>query len=241
MGDTGGDARRILGHIEGGRVLDVATGRGAFVEFLADGLASYDEIVGLDVDAEHREAFEAAHADRSRVHFDSHDALDPTLSAGGFDTVAISASLHHFDDPIRILEAMRRLARPGGWIIVAEMYRDGQTEAQLTHVMLHDWCAGVDSLIGKVHHPTYRRAEIVRFVDGLALQDRRTHDLTELDDDPLDPDGRAALEGIIDRYVALAADDPDLVATGRLLRERVGTIGAHGATTLIEVGRLPGP
>ena len=50
MGDTAADARRILGHIHGGRVLDVATGRGGFIGFLADGLADYDEIVGIELD-----------------------------------------------------------------------------------------------------------------------------------------------------------------------------------------------
>lgn len=42
----------ILGEIDGGRVLDVATGDGAFIDLLINNLKSYDEVVGIDVDNE---------------------------------------------------------------------------------------------------------------------------------------------------------------------------------------------
>ena len=42
---------RALGGIEGGRVLDVATGLGGFVGFLAERLAGYTQIVGVDISA----------------------------------------------------------------------------------------------------------------------------------------------------------------------------------------------
>src|SRR5439155_3275225 len=40
--------REILGDIDGGKVLDVATGAGGFLRFLIEGLRGYDSIVGIE-------------------------------------------------------------------------------------------------------------------------------------------------------------------------------------------------
>ena len=40
--------KEILGHISGGRVLDVAIGSCGFIHFLLDGLKDYIEIIGVD-------------------------------------------------------------------------------------------------------------------------------------------------------------------------------------------------
>ena len=42
---------RALGEIDAGRVLDVATGQGGFTAFLAERLAGYRQIVGVDISA----------------------------------------------------------------------------------------------------------------------------------------------------------------------------------------------
>ncbi len=238
MAGSATEARRILGHIDGGRVLDVATGRGGFIGFLADGLARYDEILGVDLDGSRRDAFETATIGRPAVRFEETDFLRWTPETGMFDTVAISAALHHFDDPVAVLGLMHRVVRPGGWVVVAEMYRDDQTEPQLTEVMIHDWVAVVDAIVGTVHHPTFRRAEIVRLVDGLALRDLRLYDLADLDDDPHDPEAIAELDGIIDRGIAKAEGHPKLQAQGQALRARIREVGVQDATMLIEVGRV---
>jgi ubiquinone/menaquinone biosynthesis C-methylase UbiE len=62
-----------------------------------------------------------------------------------FDTVAISASLRHLSHIQRVLDEMVRVLKPGGHFIAAEMHRDGQTEAELTSVYLHQWVAQVDT------------------------------------------------------------------------------------------------
>ena len=51
----------ILGHISGGRVLDVATGSGGFIHFLLDGLKDYIEILGVDNNEEWLAPYVRAH------------------------------------------------------------------------------------------------------------------------------------------------------------------------------------
>jgi len=231
------DPRLVLGSIDGGRVLDVATGTGSFVTFLLEGLRSHDEIVGIDDNASRAEAFAATLGDRPGVRFEAMDAHHLAFADASFDTVCISNSLHHFEDPAPVLAEMLRVLCPGGPVVVNEMYRDGQSEAQLTHVLLHHWWAAVGRATGEVHRETYERAAIVAMVEGLRLVDLRLYDLEDATEDPHDPATIADLEAAIDRFQERTADLPDLRAQGEELRTRLRTIGATSATQLLAIGR----
>ncbi len=230
----------IIKHIPGGRVLDVATGNGGFIHFLLEGLKGYTEIIGIDTHPRGAEAFAEAFKDRPNIRFEKMDALSMEFPDASFDTVCISNSLHHFDDPQAVLRQMARVLRPGGHFIVAEMYRDGQTETQMTHVHLHHWWAAVDRTAGVVHNETYRREEIVALVAGLGLQALALHDLSDTSENPLAPEILAELNPAFDRYIQRAEGHPDLQARGAELRQRVHEIGFHGATSLIAIGTKPG-
>lgn len=237
------DPLAILGELDGGRVLDVATGTGGFVAFLLDGLRSYDEIVGIDAEPARAAAFGEAFADRPGVRFEVLDAHRLPFAAGSFDTVCISNSLHHFEDPAPVLAEMLRVLRPGGHVVVNEMYRDGQSEPQLTHVLLHHWWAAVGRATGEVHRETYERAAILAIVERMGLADVRTWDLEDPAEDPHDPESQAELEATIDRFmervgaIADAALREDLVDRGEELRARLRSVGAASATQLVVVGR----
>ena len=237
------DARAVLGSIDGGRVLDVATGTGGFVEFLLDGLRSHGEVVGIDANVDRAEAFEKALGNRPGVRFESMDAHHLAFADGSFDTACISNSLHHFEDPLPILAEMLRVLRPGGHLVVNEMYRDGQSATQLTHVLLHHWWAAVGRATGEVHRETYERADIVAIVEDLGLADLRLWDLEDPSEDPHDPATLADLEAAIDRFLERAGGIPDatlrddLRAQGEELRARLRTVGVTSATQLVLIGR----
>ena len=231
------DPKAVLGDRSGGRVLDVATGGGGFVRFLLDGLRDHEEIVGIDANPERGEAFAAAFGDRPDVRFVEMDAHRLAFPDGSFDTACISNSLHHLADPAPVLAEMLRVLRPGGHLVVNEMYRDGQSETQTTHVLLHHWWAAVGTFRGEVHRETYRRAEIVEIVGGLGLADLRLSDLADPDEDPHDPETVAELEAAIDRYVALAEGRPEFRHRGEELRVRLREVGVRNATQLVAIGR----
>ena len=234
---TSTDPKAALGGISGGRVLDVATGTGGFIEFLLDGLADHDEIVGIDSNADRAVAFTTAFEDRDGISFIEMDAHRLEFPDGSFDTVCVSNSLHHFTDPAPVLAEMLRVLRPGGHMIVNEMYRDGQSEEQMTHVLLHHWWASVNTVGGEVHRETYRRAEIIGILGSLALEDLRVVDLADPDEDPHGPEMVAGLEAAIDRHIALADGHPELQARGEALRARLHEIGVRSATQLLAIGQ----
>jgi SAM-dependent methyltransferase len=217
------DPKAVLGDLSGGRVLD--------------GLRDHDEIVGIDANPERGEAFAAAFGDIPGVRFVEMDAHHLAFPDGSFDTACVSNSLHHFADPAPVLAEMLRVLRPGGYLVVNEMYRDGQSETQMTHVLLHHWWAAVGTLRGEVHRETYRRAEIVEIVEGLGLAGLRLVDLADPDEDPHDPETTVELEAAIDRYCALAEGVPALQQRGEDLRIRLREVGVRNATQLVVIGR----
>lgn len=229
----------ILGHIHGGRVLDIATGNGGFIHFLLDGLLDYTEIIGMDTNERSAAALAEIFKDKPDIRFEKRDALEPGYPAATFDTVCISNSLHHFDDPRVVLSQMMRMLRPGGHLILAEMYQDVQTETQMTHVHLHHWWAAVDRATGVVHHETYSRAEIIEMVSDLGLAGLALYDLSDPDENPKSPEILAELNLVLDRYIQRAEGHPDLQARGEELHTRLVEIGFHSATTLIALGVKP--
>jgi ubiquinone/menaquinone biosynthesis C-methylase UbiE len=231
------EPKDLIGHISGGRVLDVATGSGGFIHFLLDGLKDYSEITGIDTNERAGPAFAEAFKDKPGVRFEKMDAAGMDFPDGSFDTVSISNSLHHFEDPRAVLDEMKRVLRPGGHLILAEMYRDGQAETQMTHVLLHHWWAAIDRAVGVIHNETYCRADILEMLAG--WEDLTVHDLSETDEDPKSAEILDELDAIINRYIQRAEGHPDLQARGEDLRKRVHEIGFHGAASLLVVGSKP--
>ncbi len=227
----------ILDQLPEGRVLDIATGSGGFIHFLLEGLPAYTEIIGLDTNERAATAFAEAFKDKPNIRFEVGDALRLNFEADSFDLVCISNSLHHFADPLPVLRHMERVLRPGGHLLVAEMYRDGQTETQMTHVHLHHWWAAVDTVNGVAHRETYQRQELVEMVAGLGLEALALYDLADTDENPKNPEILADLNPVFERYLQRAEGYPELQARGEELRQRVEEIGFQGATTLIAIGK----
>lgn len=233
----------ILGSLPAGRVLDVATGPGGFIHFLLAGLPGYQEIIGIDSAERMAAPFAQAFADQPNIRFRVMDARRLEFMDEAFDLVCISNSLHHFpaepasEGPAAVLAEMLRVLRPGGHLLVSEMYRDNQTETQQTHVELHHWWGAVDAANGIVHRETYTRQELVYLVAGLGLTGLTLYDLADSSEDPRSPELIAELAPVFDRYIQRAAGHPELQQRGEELRQRVAEIGFHSATTLVALAR----
>ncbi len=231
-------AEDALSKLSGGYVLDVATGGGGFINFLTENLKNYLEITGIDCNEKPLDAARKSHS-QANIHFLCMDAARMDFPDGRFDIVCISNSLHHMSDLPRVLAEMKRVCKPGGHIIIAEMYRDGQCETQLTHVLLHHWWAAVDTAEGIIHHETFTRQQVVDITHELSLQHLDYYDLKDLDLEPKEPELIQELDGIIDRYLQRTESldyGVELHQQGEALRQRVHDVGFHGATSLLVIG-----
>ena len=230
---------RALGHLSGGRVLDLATGEGGFIELLAHRLRDHDQIVGADADSPALEAA-SGRLDQAGIHFVQMRGERLGFAAACFDTVAISASLHHLACIPPVLSEVGRVLKPGGYFILAEMHRDGQTDAQQTVIALHHWIADVATVLGMVHNHTLSRQELLNHALSLGLDGLAHYDTAVPDEDPFEESVLRELGEAIDRTLLQARELSNCESfrgRGEALRERLHRVGAQSEPVVVIVGR----
>ena len=221
----------------GGRILDVATEAGDFLEKITNAVSSFDEAIGIDIDNEELAKAREEYADKPFV-FLHMDAGNLTFADGEFDMVAISAGLHHLTDIGSALREMVRVLKPGGRFILREMFCDNQTEKQQVGIAAHLWWAKTDRLRGRPHFPTLKKQEIIGFVAGLGLSSYEMGE--ELCGCDWAADGKIEKEiDVVRERLRELAEHPDyesLKEEAESLIQRLNKTGATCATTLDVVG-----
>lgn len=233
---------RTLKSIEAPLVLDVATGSGSFALHLRTEYQGIGTITGIDVSWKGLERSREALEKIEDILAACMDSSEMALHDGSFDLVCISNSLHHMAKLDDTLTEMMRVLKPGGYFLAREMYRDNQTEAQMTHVLMHEWWASIDTLRGVPHFSTFPRKEILRMFGELGLEELITADYSFLESDPLDKETIDHVNGAINTYIARTEDlgnNSELRTRGEELREKLHRVGFHGATSLAVLGRKP--
>ena len=231
-----------LGKLQGGRILDLATGRGEFLLRLCDCFTDHDEAIGVDVEERIVQVARELCAEH-KLHdcrFLAMNGASLDFKNASFDTVAISNSLHHLVNPFGTLAEMHRVLKPGGLFILSEMYSDDQDPRQQMHVDFHHWWADIDTRLGVPHFHTFERAEILAQLSSLAFASRE--DLDQIWPSP-DQSSREDLEQLAersDRILARAsghADHEELKRRGEELKERLFSTGWASAKALVFLGR----
>lgn len=220
------------------RVLDVATGRGHFLEWVMETVKSAGMAVAVDDQISALASIQRNNAENGMLPAQM-DGVRLAFCDEAFDLACISHSLHHIPDPQGCLREMARVLQPGGMLLVREMYADRQQGPQQTHVDLHHWWAAVDTARGVSHRETYPRDDLAALFLNLELPRVRMFDFAASDGDPQDPALIDQLDGIIDRYRDMAnslEDGSELGRRGEELRERVHRIGFQSAAQLVMMG-----
>jgi ubiquinone/menaquinone biosynthesis C-methylase UbiE len=248
--------RSRLSSISGGKVLDVATGSGDFIETLMKTLRDYDCFVGIDIARKDLASAETRFKDQP-VRMLEMNAESLEFDDDSFDTVGMAYSLHHLRRADAVLREMRRVLKPGGTLIITEEISDGrQTEAQKTSILQHAWQAQIDSLFGETHRTTWARHRIEELISRLQLESveifESTHPVEclfcerrfECDDPKSVENVSRALKDIDDGLKRLKAiANPEarrrLQETGKELRNRNMKFGNAHPLVLLAVGRKP--
>jgi len=164
------EMRTKLGSISAGKILDIATGTGDFINTLMKTLGNYDSFVGIDILAKDLESAKKRFKDQPVELFEMN-AESLEFSNNSFDTVSMAYALHHIDKVDKALAQVQRVLKPGGNLIIQEEISDGnQTEAQKTNLLQHTWDAEIDTQLGKTHKPTLTKHEITELVNSLQLE-----------------------------------------------------------------------
>jgi len=227
---------QILGTVAAREALDVGCGTGAFTRQLATSLGSRASILGIDPDkdsVDEARRLSDCHGARPRVRFRVMSGLDMPFADDRFDLVSLSNTLHHLADPTAVLREMIRVARPGGWFLVQELVSDALTPREANERDVHHLKARIDRLHGRVHRPTYTRAQVREMLAGFAPS-LREEAMVEVDDeDPGLPGSERVREvlGFLGEYLEFVRDEPEYDEF-RLEAARIsGNILQHGIAT----------
>ncbi|HVP16510.1 MAG TPA: methyltransferase domain-containing protein [candidate division Zixibacteria bacterium] len=254
-----GKIAKRLGSISGGKVLDVGTAGGDFIDILMKTLKDYDSFVGIDycLSAKSRKEMESAKKrfERKPVRLLEMNAENVKFEDGFFDTVCISYSLHHLANIDKVLAEMKRVLKKGGNLILKEPYCDGdQTEAQKADEREHEWEAQIDSLLGITHNKTLTRQRIIDIANSLKLNELEILDSThpvdclfcERKHECEDPKNQATFHRSvkdIDDAIKRIEDYPDSKTRNRLreeglrIKETIAKSGSSPASYLFIIGK----
>lgn len=149
-------------------ILDVGTGTGDFVNVLKEVFPTA-RITGIDPNTNSLKEAAQKHSD---VNFREMGGENLNFEDNIFDVASISMALHHLPDISKTLNEMKRVVKPGGWIIVNELFSDNLSQAQEVHKMYHHFRSSVDRLTGVSHNATFKKSEILELVEksGIEIQ-----------------------------------------------------------------------
>jgi len=123
------DARRMAERIPaGGRVLEVAPGPGYFAIELAK--LGRHQVTGLDISKTFVEIARSNAAEAGvNVDFRRGNASDMPFAAEAFDFIFCRAAFKNFSQPVRALQEMHRVLKPGGQAVIIDLRRDASQES----------------------------------------------------------------------------------------------------------------
>lgn len=141
-------------------ILDVGTGKGAFIRILQDTFRDA-EITGVDPD---EEALKTAREAFPNLIFKQMAAEKLQFEDDTFDLASLSMALHHLRKINRGLWEMKRVVKPGGWIILNELISDNLSPAQQVHKLYHHFRSKIDRMTGICHRETFSKDAILQML-----------------------------------------------------------------------------
>lgn len=218
------------------KVIDVGTGTGHFIQGLKQ---VFPEAIFTGVDPDEKSLKEAK-ANYPEVNFKEMGGEALAFADDSFDIATISMALHHLSNVQKTLSEMKRVVKPGGWIIVKELYADNLNPAQEVHKQMHHFRSRIDRINGIVHNESFKRQEILDEIKASGLDVELTFDHTRsaiaLTNSEID-ERKVKLYTALDSVLGCAEYD-ELAAQIPILEAALEKHGFQMASRLVVVARV---
>jgi len=158
-----------------GRMLDIGTGPGQIpVRVCARDAEA--RITGVDLSEpmlEHARRLRAECALDARIDYRLADASALPFPDAGFDAVFSNTILHHIPDPAPFLREARRVLRPGGALLIRDLFRPASSQDADALVALHaaDATREQQALFRDSLHAALTPEELRQLADASGLAD----------------------------------------------------------------------
>ncbi len=233
------DVFKKLSHLDAGKVLDAATGRGDFINVIKQNFKSYEQIIGVDSsDAAVKQAQKSFPENDIELYKMNLEKL--SFADSYFDTVCISNSLHHIEHKDIVFAELLRVLKKNGLLIVVEMYKDGkQTLAQQTHIAMHHWFARIDTLNNVYHWETFKREDLLNLIENLPLKNISVEDFYIPVDNPTDPKSIEPMIKNVQEWIKKCETIPEaenICCEGQKIIEKIKKDGCVSASRLFITG-----
>lgn len=119
-------ARRAVELMPQGRAVDLGCGPGHLVIKLAQ-MAPQLQVTGLDLSDEmlaEAKGLARTSGVGDRISFRKGDAVQIPFPDASLDLIVSTLSLHHWSEPIAVLDELARVLRPGGAFLIMDLRRD---------------------------------------------------------------------------------------------------------------------
>ncbi len=151
--------------IKAEKILDVGTGKGGFIPVLLQTFPG-SVVTGIDSSSD---SLEVAQKQFPLVQFQKMEAEKITFDDNTFDVVSISMALHHFSRIKKALKEIKRVVKPGGYIIINEPISDNLNPAQEVHKMYHHFNSRIDRMLGTFHRKTFTSKAVLQMLKTAEL------------------------------------------------------------------------
>lgn len=229
-----------LKEIDGGVILDVATGRGEFVHAMLHSLKSVEKVIGIDTEERMLKAAEE-HFKDAPVELKVMNAEELDFEDNSFDMVCISNSLHHMPNLEKVLSEMYRVLKPEGYFMISEMTSDeGQSDAQKSHIMMHHWTADIDKEFGRFHGRTFTSDKINEISSTLNLSEKEYYIYSYPMENPKDEKFVEHLTKTVDFFMDKIKESENydkLEAEGKKVIANLQDFGYAPAKTIFIIGK----
>ncbi|MFY9153748.1 MAG: class I SAM-dependent methyltransferase [Prolixibacteraceae bacterium] len=221
------------------KVLDIGTGAGDFVKLIAPVFAPETKIIGIDPSGEALD--EARQGNISpNVEFIQMEGEKLNFPDHSFDVICLSNAMHHLASTEQTFAEMKRVVKPNGWLLIAEIVSDGLNEAQENQKLWHHFKSYVDRKSGITHRETWTGTEVLEIIQSSKINPVLTFPFNRMAEPVTDPEKLQHWTNLFAGNLALLEGQPEYEEMAALFgkyKERVKLHGFQLARQLVVVGQ----
>lgn len=221
-------------------VLDIGTGSGDFIKLISGAFSPETKITGVD-------PVEEALAEASKqkvspnVSFIRMEGEHLAFPDASFDVVSMSNAMHHLASVEKTFAEMKRVVKPEGWLLIAEIVSDGLNEAQENQKMVHHLRSLADRKEGITHKETWTETEVLQIIRENGIVPELTFEFNRMSAPETDPAKLQEWVKMFEGHLAHLDGQPEYEEKAKLLsvfKERLAKFGFQLARQVVVLGKV---